>query len=84
MNNILNLYNIELKRIYKLYVALLGLLVAGNIGVVIKSLYSTMNKVGTETKSKTTIGLLKSQEAKSILFKYEFSNIHYLHLCYLA
>lgn len=75
MNNILNLYNIELKRIYKLYVALLGFLVVGNIGIVIKSLNDIMIQVGSRTNSRATIGLLKSQETRSILFSYELSNI---------
>jgi len=72
VNNILNLYNIELKRIYKLYLGLLGFLLVGNVALVINSINTIITEVARQTNSKKSIGLMKLKEAKFILSEHRF------------
>ncbi|MGL5348685.1 MAG: hypothetical protein ACRDA3_15160 [Peptostreptococcaceae bacterium] len=75
MNNISNLYNIELRRIYKWLLALVGLLISGNIFVVVSTIVNVINEVVAKKLTKFNIDLLKSQEAKDILAQYQISNM---------
>ena len=75
MNNILNLYNIELKRIYKWYLGFLGLFLMGNILVFIQSINAVIGEVARSTKSKPSINLIKLKEANEIWYQFEFSNL---------
>ena len=76
MNNILNLYNIELKRIYKLYLGLLGFLLVGNIALVSNSINKIISQIASQTNSKKSIGLMKLKEAKFILYEHGLSNLY--------
>ena len=44
MNNILTLYDIDFKIIYKIYFALIGILFASNIGATLFSIYSVPSR----------------------------------------
>ena len=44
MNNILTLYDMEFKRIYKIYFTLIGILLASNIGATLFSIYSVPSR----------------------------------------
>ncbi|WP_270941191.1 hypothetical protein [Romboutsia lituseburensis] len=76
MNNILNLYDIELKRIYKWYLALLSILLVGNIGVVTKHIRNIIIRVASDTKSKESLALMKLQQAKKYLYEMHIYNIY--------
>ncbi len=77
MNKILTLYNIEFKRIYKLYFTLLGLLLVGNIGIVAKGLYRQANSAALNVKAKVSMELLKSPLVKNeLLFKGGIDDIY--------
>lgn len=76
MNNILNLYDIELKRIYKWYLALLSILLVGNIGVVTKHIRNIIMTVASDTKSKESLALMKLQQAKKYLYEMHIYNIY--------
>ena len=77
MNKILTLYNIEFKRIYKLYFTLLGLLLVGNIGIVAKQLYRQVNSAALNGKAKVSMELLKSPLVKNeLLFKGGIDDIY--------
>ncbi|MCR8743744.1 hypothetical protein [Romboutsia lituseburensis] len=76
MNNILNLYDIELKRIYKWYLALLSILLVGNIGVVTKHIRNIIMTVASDTKSKESLALMKLQQAKKYLYETHIYNIY--------
>ena len=75
MNNILNLYNIELKRIYKWLLALLGVLILGNILIVGNIINNTIRQVSGQLRVDKSISLIKLQQAKIILGEYEISNM---------
>lgn len=77
MNKILTLYNIEFKRIHKLYFTLLGLLLVGNIGIVAKELHSQVNITASKAKAKASMELLKSSLVKNeLLFKGGIDDIY--------
>lgn len=76
MNNILNLYDIELKRIYKWYLALLSILLVGNIGTIARHIRNIIIKVATDTKSKESLSLMKLQQAKKYLYEMHIYNIY--------
>lgn len=76
MNNILNLYDIELKRIYKWYLALLSILLVGNIGVVTKHIRNIIIRVASDTKSKESLSLMKLQQSKKYLYETHILNIY--------
>lgn len=78
MNKILTLYDIEFKRIYKLYFALLALLFAGNIAVVWKGIHNVVNLVATSNELKPTIGLLKYKLAEQEILSNQISNSYHL------
>ena len=78
MNNILSLYNIEFKRIYKWLLALLGVLVAGNIFIFLDGIKDTINAVSANLQGKPNISMLKLQEAKYILGEFGIYNMKHL------
>lgn len=75
MNNILNLYNIELKRIYKWYLGFIGLFLTGNILLFIRSINAVVCEVARNTKSKPNINLMKLNQSNTIWYEFEFSNL---------
>ena len=78
MNKILTLYNIEFKRIYKLYLSLIGVLLIGNLLSVTKSIYNSIENISNENHFIMSINLLKtnlgqnfiSEIAKNQLYNY--------------
>lgn len=77
MNKILTLYNIEFKRIHKLYFTLLGLLLVGNIGIVAKQLHRQVQIVASKGKAKASMELLKSSLVRNeLLFKGGIDDIY--------
>lgn len=75
MNKILTLYHIEFKRIYKLFIALLGFLFGGNLWIIGSNLFRVVKNVADGTKSKFSISLLKSSQGKSMLLDGNIRNI---------
>lgn len=76
MNNILNLYDIELKRIYKWYLALLSILLVGNIGTVTRHIRNIIISVASDTKSKESLSLMRLQQAKKYLYEGRILNMY--------
>lgn len=76
MNKILTLYNIEFKRIHKLYFTLLGLLLVGNIGIVAKQLHRQVNIAASKAKAKASMELLKSSLVKNGLWEGGIGDIY--------
>lgn len=76
MNNILNLYDIELKRIYKWYLGLLSILLVGNIGTVARHIRNIIIRVASDTKSKESLSLMRLQQAKKYLYETHILNIY--------
>jgi hypothetical protein len=77
VNKILTLYNIEFKRIHKLYFTLLGLLLVGNIGIVAKQLHRQVDIAASKAKAKASMELLKSSLVKNeLLFKGGIDDIY--------
>ncbi|MGL4910941.1 MAG: hypothetical protein ACRC3Y_00785 [Romboutsia sp.] len=70
MNKILTLYNIEFKRIYKLYFALLAGIVASNLVIYGTKAYSIMYSVSGRLGRNINIGLLNTNEAREGLMQY--------------
>ena len=62
MSNILTLYNMEFKRIYKLYFALIGIMFISNIGSVVLNLYNLANDVSFILKVPMSIENLRTSE----------------------
>lgn len=80
MNKIFTLYNIEIKRIYKMYFALLGFLFAGNILIIAGELYS----LGNNLNSKFSLATLKFANTRESLLQYGLINIYVVTNIFLA
>lgn len=76
MNKILTLYNIEFKRIYKLYLALIGILFIGNIGGVVKSLYDSIKKISTENNLPMNMEVLKTSIGYDFVNSFTVNDIY--------
>ena len=68
MNKILTLYNIEFKRIYKLYFALIGMLFLGNLAGLAISIKNSVKGISMDNKLPMNISILKTNTG------YEFVN----------
>lgn len=77
MNNILNIYNIELKRIYKWFLGLLAFLIVGNIGIVSSTINRIIKDVAQQIKVKPSINLMKLQESKTLLYEFGSTRMYY-------
>lgn len=67
MSNILTLYNMEFKRIYKLYFVLIGTMFASNIGVLVFNLYNVANSVSSKLKVPISIKNISTIEGIKII-----------------
>lgn len=67
MSNILTLYNMEFKRIYKLYFALIGIMFVSNIGAVVLNLYNVANSVSSKLKVPISIKNINTIEGVKII-----------------
>lgn len=70
MNNILTLYDMEFKRIYKIYFALIGILLASNIGATLFSIYSSPSRCSDREGNPITVNVLKSEEGIRYIYEY--------------
>ena len=70
MNNILTLYDMEFKRIYKIYFALIGILFASNIGATLFSIYSVPSRTSDIEGNPITVNVLKSEEGIRYIYEY--------------
>ncbi|MGL4913251.1 MAG: hypothetical protein ACRC3Y_12565 [Romboutsia sp.] len=77
MNNILNIYNIELKRVYKWFLGLLAFLIVGNIGLVSSTINNIIKDVAERTKVKPSVNLMKLQEFKTLLYEHGSREMYY-------
>ncbi|MGL5693013.1 MAG: hypothetical protein ACRCXA_02990 [Peptostreptococcaceae bacterium] len=69
MNKILTLYDMEFKRIYKLYFGALLLFIGANISGVLLALYNVCRYTSEKVKIEISIELLKRTTAKELLLK---------------
>lgn len=69
MNKILTLYDMEFKRIYKLYFGALFLFIGANISGVLLALYNVCKYTSEKVRIEMSIELLKRTTAKDILLK---------------
>ena len=70
MNNILTLYDMEFKRIYKIYFTLIGILLASNIGATLFSIYSVPSRTSDMEGNPITVNVLKSEEGIRYIYEY--------------
>nr|WP_317332189.1 hypothetical protein [uncultured Romboutsia sp.] len=70
MNNILTLYDMEFKRIYKIYFALIGILFASNIGATLFSIYNMSSGRYYVEGEPINIQVLKSEEGIKYIYEY--------------
>ena len=59
MNNILTLYDMEFKRIYKIYFTLIGLLFASNIGATLYNIFFRVKRMIDNEGNPITMHTLK-------------------------
>ena len=70
VNNILTLYDMEFKRIYKIYFTLIGILLASNIGATLFSIYSVPSRTSDIEGNPITVNVLKSEEGIRYIYEY--------------
>lgn len=75
MNNILTLYDMEFKRVYKIYFALIGILFASNIGVTLFSIYSVSAGSLDEHGNIINMSILRSSEGMKYINSYVISEL---------
>lgn len=70
MNNILTLYDMEFKRIYKIYFMLIGILLASNIGATLFSIYNISSGRYYVDEELINIQVLKSEKGIKYIYEY--------------
>ena len=70
MNNILTLYDMEFKRIYKIYFTLIGLLFASNIGATLYNIFFRVKRMIDNEGNPITMHTLKSSEGLEYINTY--------------
>ena len=76
MNKILTLYNIEFKRIYKLYFLLIGTLLIANLAGVMKTLYDSVKRISLENNLPMNIDILKTNLGYSFVNEFTKNDIY--------
>ena len=76
MNRILTLYNIEFKRIYKLYFLLIGTLFIANLVGVMKTLYDSVKRISLENNLPMNIDILKTNLGYSFINEFTKNDIY--------
>lgn len=76
MNRILTLYNIEFKRIYKLYFLLIGTLFIANLAGVMKTLYDSVKRISLENNLPMNIDILKTNLGYSFINEFTKNDIY--------
>ena len=76
MNRILTLYNIEFKRIYKLYFLLIGMLFIANLAGVMKTLYDSVKRISLENNLPMNIDILKTNLGYSFINEFTKNDIY--------
>lgn len=78
-NKILTLFDIEFKRIQKIFFTIMSLLILGNISIFIYGIYRVMEDVKAEIGIKQGISVLKTDIGKNIFLQLQLPNfIYYL------
>lgn len=76
-NKILTLFDIEFKRIQKMFFALISLLTLGNIAIFILGIYRVLEDVRVETGVKQVISVLKTDMGKKMFLELQLPNFIY-------
>lgn len=76
MNRILTLYNIEFKRIYKLYFLLIGTLFIANLVGVMKTLYDSVKRISLENNLPMNLDILKTNLGYSFVNEFTKNDIY--------
>jgi hypothetical protein len=76
VNRILTLYNIEFKRIYKLYFLLIGTLFIANLAGVMKTLYDSVKRISLENNLPMNIDILKTNLGYSFINEFTKNDIY--------
>lgn len=76
MNKILTLYNIEFKRIYKLYFLLIGTLLIANLAGVMKTLYDSVKRISLENNLPMNMDILKTNLGYSFVNEFTKNDIY--------
>lgn len=76
MNKILNLYNIELKRIYKLYFALIGMVFIANIAGVAISIKNSVERISLDNNLPMNVNSLKTNVGYDFINTFTVHDIH--------
>lgn len=76
-NKILTLFDIEFKRIQKMFFALISLLTLGNIAIFIFGIYRVLEDVRAETGVKQVISVLKTDMGKKMFLELQLPNFIY-------
>ncbi|WP_270647886.1 hypothetical protein [Paeniclostridium hominis] len=84
MNKILTLYNIEFKRIYKLYFALIGMLFLGNLAGLAISIKNSVKEISMDNKLLMNISILKTNTGYEFVNTFTVKDIYiYMELLHL-
>ena len=78
MNNILTLYDMEFKRIYKIYFTLIGILLASNIGATLFSIYHVSSGLYSEGTNIINMNVLKSEKGIKYIYEYLIGNLEFM------
>ncbi len=81
MNKILTLYNIEFKRIYKLYFALIGMLFLGNLAGLAISIKNSVKEISTDNKLPMNLSILKSNIGYEFVNTFTVKDIYIWNYC---
>ena len=76
-NKILTLFDMEFKRVQKLYFLMLSLLTMGNIGIFILGVYRAILDVRVERGLKVGISILKEEIGQHMLLRFQLSTFIY-------
>lgn len=75
MNNILTLYDMEFKRIYKIFFICLGLLLVANIGATVLSMYSTVSIIALEEGVNKSLDILRGTKGLRHVYSYVINEL---------
>ncbi|RDY26846.1 hypothetical protein CHL78_011645 [Romboutsia weinsteinii] len=70
MNNILTLYDMEFKRIYKIFFACLGLLLVANIGATVLSMYNVVRSIALQEGVNKSLDILRGSKGLTYVYHY--------------
>ena len=77
VNKILTLFDMEFKRVQKIFFTIISLLILGNILAFVRGIYWTINYQGAQTKVKQGLGVLTNNMGKETLLNSAIPDIIY-------